>query len=171
MLAKSLKSLAASATSVRLWGKIHGTHRDYYIAEGVSEAGVTEEEKPAGFEARGSGVNKYVYWATNSPLEPWVQLPDLAPSDLQAAREVKVYFTGDLEKKIITNPFFFKREKHYLRAQIARISFGTTVVPKGMYRTLEENDKEIEDNNPAEGAIQIPSTLSMNKLEMWVHHT
>jgi len=28
-----------------------------------------------------------------------------------------------------------------------------------MYRTLEENDKEIEDNNPAEGSIVIPSTL------------
>jgi hypothetical protein len=38
------------------------------------------------------------------------------PNDLQAAREVKVSFTGDLERKIITNPFFFKREKHFLRA-------------------------------------------------------
>lgn len=171
LLAKSLKHLAGSATSVRLWGKIQGTQKDYYIAEGISEAGVTEEEKPAGFEARGSGVNKFVYWATNSPLEAWVQLPDLTPSDLQAAREVKVFFSGDLEKKIITNPFFFKREKHFLRAQIARISFGTAIVPKGMYRTVEENDKEIEDNNPAEGAIQIPSTLSMGKLDMWVHHT
>jgi radial spoke head protein 4/6 len=64
-----------------------------------------------------------------------------------------VCFSGDLEKKIITNPFFFKREKNFLRAQIARITFSTTLAPKGMFRTLEDNAKEIEDNNPAEGAI------------------
>ena len=40
-----------------------------------------------------------------------------------------------------------------------------------MFRTLEDNAKEIEDNNPAEGAIQIPSTLAMGKPEMWIHHT
>lgn len=40
-----------------------------------------------------------------------------------------------------------------------------------MYRTLEENEKEIEDNNPVEGSIQIPSTLAMSKADMWVHHT
>ena len=119
LLAKSLKQLSASsaATNVRLWGKIHGSTRDYYIAEGFTDAGqLPEEEKPAGFEARGSGVNKLVYWATNSPLDQWTQLPDLTPNDIRAAREVKVNFTGDLERKIVTNPFFFKREKHYLRA-------------------------------------------------------
>ena len=93
------------------------------------------------------------------------------PVDIQAAREVKVHFTGDLEKKIITNPFFFKREKNYLRAQIARITLSTTLVPKGYYRTLEENDKEIEENTPVEGLLQLPSTLSMSKPDMWVHHS
>lgn len=73
-------------------------------------------------EPRGTGVNKYVYWATNSPLDAWVQLPDLQPKDIKAAREIKVNFSGDLERKIITNPFFFGKEKHYLRAQIARIA-------------------------------------------------
>ena len=120
LLAKSLKQLSASAQAshVKLWGKIQGTTRDYYVAEGFTEAGqgAEGEEKPAGFEARGTGVNKLVYWASNSPLEGWTQLPDLAPTDIQAAREVKVFFTGDLERKIITNPFFFKREKNFLRA-------------------------------------------------------
>jgi hypothetical protein len=175
LLAKSLKQLSqsSSATHVRLWGKIHGLGRDYYIAEGFTEGGqaVEGDEKPAGFEARGTGVNKWVYWASNSPLEGWTQLPDLTPSDIQAAREVKVLFTGELERKIVTNPFFFKREKHFLRAQIARIAFGTTLAPKGMFRPVEENPKEIEDNNPAEGVLQVPSTLSMGRAEMWVHHT
>jgi hypothetical protein len=37
---KSLKQLAATtgAANVRLWGKIWGTDKDYYIAEGTSDA-------------------------------------------------------------------------------------------------------------------------------------
>lgn len=62
LLTKSLKQLSATAAAsfVKLWGKIHGTHRDYYIAEGFTEAGQPGEgeERPAGYEARGSGVNK-----------------------------------------------------------------------------------------------------------------
>jgi hypothetical protein len=43
-------------------------------------------------------------------------------------------FTGDLNRAIYTNPYFFGKEKHYLRAQIARISHSTTLCPKGQYR-------------------------------------
>ena len=73
LIMRSLKSLSTStgAANLRLWGKIWGTERDYYIAEGTSDANQLEEP-PADFEARGSGVNKFVYWATNSPLQPWV---------------------------------------------------------------------------------------------------
>jgi radial spoke head protein 4A len=45
--------------------------------------------------------------------------------------------TGNLEREIITNPFFFGKEKHYLRAQIARIYHGTTVVANGMFKLGE----------------------------------
>jgi radial spoke head protein 4A len=48
-------------------------------------------------------------------------------------------FTGDLERDIITNPFFKAKEKNYLRAQIARISHATTLTPKGLYRSTEDN--------------------------------
>jgi hypothetical protein len=61
-------------------------------------------------------VNKFAYWACNSPLEQWVVLPDLLSTDIQAAKDTKVVFTGDLERSIFTNPFFFKKEKHFLRA-------------------------------------------------------
>jgi len=53
---------------------------------------------------------------TTNILGKWTRLPDLLPSDITAAREIKVLFTGDLERKIYTNPFFFGQEKHYLRA-------------------------------------------------------
>ena len=123
LLQKSLTRLAQStgASNLRLWGKISGTEKDYYIAEGVAEIAAADDgqEKAADIETRGpqSSVNAFNYWVCNSPDdEKWHLLPDLEPKDIQAARQTKFNFTGDIERKIITNPFFFKREKHLLRA-------------------------------------------------------
>jgi hypothetical protein len=58
-----------------------------------------------------------------------------------------VAFTGELNRQIFTNPHFFGQEKHYLRAQIARIMHSTTLVPKGIYKVQEaegETPREIE---------------------------
>ena len=80
---KSLKKLSqeTSAGNVRFFGKIYGTEKDYYIAEGTLEGGDEEqvegEEKPADFEPRGTGVNRYVYWVTDNVLDKWTKLPDL----------------------------------------------------------------------------------------------
>jgi len=49
-------------------------------------------------------------------LENWTILPDLYTKDILASRGTKVSFTGNLENPIITNPFFFGKEKHFLRA-------------------------------------------------------
>ena len=119
LLQKSLQNLAktSGATKLRFWGKINGTERDYYIAEGQAEAPATDDEKPADFEPRGSGVNENAYWVCNSPDEnKWVALPDLMPSDISIARKVKFNFTGDLDRRVFTNPFFHKREAFLLRA-------------------------------------------------------
>jgi len=40
--------------------------------------------------------------------------------------------TGDLNRRLVTNPAFNGREKEYLRAQIARIVHSTTLVPDGL---------------------------------------
>ena len=53
-------------------------------------------------------------------------------------------FTGNLENKVVTNPHFSGKEKHLLRAQIARISFSCNLVPSGIYKVNEEDPKEIE---------------------------
>ena len=79
--------------------------------------------------------------------------------------------SGNLERAIITNPFFFGKEKNFLRAQISRISQSTTLVPRGLYRTVEDNDREIEDNTPEDGPVKIPSTDHMAKAENWVHYS
>ena len=68
-----MKKLAADsgAGKLRFFGKIRGTEKDYYVAEGELEGGDEGgdgegEEKPADFEAKGTGVNKYTYWVSHS---------------------------------------------------------------------------------------------------------
>jgi hypothetical protein len=63
--------VASGATTMRLWGKIRGSQKDYFIAEGTLEGAAEEGEPVEGFETRGTGVNKFVYWATNGPMEAW----------------------------------------------------------------------------------------------------
>ena len=124
-------------------------------------------------DPRGSGLNKNVYWVTNSPLDSWNILPDLKPSDIINARGIKYLCSGDINAKIYTNPFFFQTEKTYLRAQIARITQSTTLVPIGLYKFQEETDeREITENVPEDaeaGAIPKPTTDQMQKLDNWVH--
>ena len=100
-LQKSLKKLStdSQATNIRFFGKIRGTHNDYYIVEGEVEGGDEDDEaeKPAGFEPKGTGVNKFTYWVSHSSYGAWTKLPDLAPEDIAAARSIKVIFTGNLE--------------------------------------------------------------------------
>jgi hypothetical protein len=68
-------AVTAQAASLRLWGKIRGTERDYYIAEGIAAGGeANEEEGQVDMEPKGAdGVNRWTYWVCNSPDElNWV---------------------------------------------------------------------------------------------------
>jgi radial spoke head protein 4A len=49
-------------------------------------------------------------------MSAWTKLPDISPKQIRASRNIKVLFSGDLDRKIYTNPFFDGQEKHYLRA-------------------------------------------------------
>ncbi len=64
------------------------------------------------------------------------------------------------------NPPFPGKERHYLRALIARISHACTIVPAGLYG-------EGEDENDPEPVIQeefaMPAFAEQNP-ETWVHH-
>ena len=165
LLQKSLQKLALSqqCSYLRFFGKIRGTQADYYIAEATAEAAEeaaeeggeegakeAEEEKDPNQEEKGTGVNKYTYFVTNSPFQAWKRLPDLSPGHIEAARKIKYLFSGDLEHDIVCNPFFFGKEKHLLRAQVARIIHSTAIVPKGQYKLNDENDREIEEVVPEE---------------------
>ena len=51
-----------------------------------------------------------VYFVTQDSLSEWKRLPSLSYKELIAARSIKVLFTGDLNRKIYSNPFFFGEE-------------------------------------------------------------
>ena len=101
---------------MRFWGKILGTEKDYYVVEGSAPAAEEGMPRPEDFEPRGTGVNTLAYWVANSADGPWEALDDIEPADLEASRTFKVSLTGDLNKEIVTNPFYFKKERVYLRA-------------------------------------------------------
>lgn len=114
-----------------------------------------------------------MYWVSHQSFSKWTQLPDLDPRDLASARKIKVLFTGDLNRDICTNPFFFKKEKEYLRAQIARIAHSTTLCPKGLFKINEEDDRQIEPSEPEEGEEEVKkaTTKQMSSADMWCHYT
>lgn len=90
---------------MKFWGKITGTSADYYIAEGTADAGVVEEEA-ADNEKRGEGVNTFAYWVTNAPESgKWTLLPDLTSVDIANAKQTKYAFSGELDRKLYTNPW------------------------------------------------------------------
>lgn len=86
-LQKAMKRLAmlSGASRLRFWGKILGIQKDYWIIEGVLD-GAEEESSHWSQEKRGEGVNKHVYWVNDNLLEDWIQLPDVTPQQIVAAR-------------------------------------------------------------------------------------
>jgi len=50
---------------------------------------------------------------------------------------IRHFFSGDLNKEIISYPAYPGTEKNYLRAQIARISATTHVSPAGKFKFSE----------------------------------
>lgn len=71
--------------------------------------------------------------------------------------------TGDLENSLYTYPIFPGKEKHYLKALIVRITYGSTMVPRGLYKSNDENPLEIE----YEEEFKMPELTELNNLENW----
>ena len=85
--------------SLKVLWKVSKLYKKVNKIIGGDDEGADGEEKPADFEARGGpGVNKNVYWVTDYILGKWTKLPDLLPSDIKATRDIKVTFTGNLDK-------------------------------------------------------------------------
>lgn len=135
---------------------------------------------PIPVERPGSGINKKVYWVCNRPGEQWVCLPDITPDHIRVARLSVRCMTGELDTEVITFPPFDGSERHYLRAQIARIAAATSISPQGFFTfgsgeeeedlDLEEGGGDMEFNpNPYYQGHTLKDLLDSN-LTYWVHH-
>ena len=86
------------ARSLRFWGKITGRSGDYYVVQGDNP------EPPSAEEIKtiegGEGVNKYAFWVCMYAGGPWTRLPDTTPESIIVARQIKRFFTGDLNAPV-----------------------------------------------------------------------
>ena len=73
--------MTKNVKSMRFWGKIQCSKKDYFIAEGQMDAG-EEQEIPPNWEPRGTGVNKNTYWVTTDILGDWTELPLISPQHI-----------------------------------------------------------------------------------------
>jgi len=179
---RMLASESPSLESVRLWGKILGTEADYYIAEGVLKsvpkvvnADGTPEKAPVlpdspefDIEPRGEGANTFTYWVSSGGCAPWTRLPAARASHILAARTMKRLMTGKLDSPVLSMPWFPGKERHLLRAQIARISATCTLAARGWYELDEEaGDNKLKESEDPAGSF--PSQEEMASDAGWVH--
>eukprot|EP00698_Gefionella_okellyi_P020104 TRINITY_DN6276_c0_g1_i1.p1 TRINITY_DN6276_c0_g1~~TRINITY_DN6276_c0_g1_i1.p1 ORF type:complete len:502 (-),score=140.89 TRINITY_DN6276_c0_g1_i1:62-1567(-) len=187
-------------TSARFFGKILGQKADYVIAEATFKEGEhpsqkepAEEEAPAEdegedggeprkkekketpAEAHGAGSNKFAYFVCSFAGQAggaWTLLPDVTPQQLIVARQLKRYFTGDLEAKVDSYPPFPGVEKNLLRAQIARIVHATSISPKGFI--FIDGDDAGEGDAPDIGTpfpeFEALDAETLESLDGWRHH-
>ena len=77
---------------------------------------------------------------------------------------IKREFTGNLNASIDSCPPFPGKERHLLRAQLARITHATEICPKGLYEMDEEtNEPKLAEEPPSLGVDEAKS------LEAWGH--
>ena len=83
LLTNSLRNLSStlSGGSVTFFGKIYGTKKDYYIAEGTDIDPASDANYENDMEKRKEdGFNRNVYFVTNDLCEKWVDGAKLVPS-------------------------------------------------------------------------------------------
>ena len=153
LLVNSLRNLSAKLQMgmFTFFGKIYGTEKDYYIAQGADIEPKEDAVYDNDMEKRKEdGINQYVYYVTNDLSSEWVELPDIKPSQLIGSRLIRYNFTGDLERQIYTNPYFKGQEKHYLRCQISRIYHGSKLVPSLNHYNIEDPENPFKALIPVE---------------------
>lgn len=151
----------SGAEALRFAGKIFGTQQDYWIAIGRLPQS-EEDSKDATAEPRGKGVNETVFWVTDNLLNDWIQLPDCSPKHIKTARQIKHIFTGNLNADVDTNPAFDGKERHLLRATLARIFHATAIVPKGLF-ALDEETNEVKFAEE----FAFPKTEELRDIKSW----
>jgi radial spoke head protein 4A len=172
----SLKGLAktnSEMSSIRFFGQIHGTEKDYYIAEVKFSGKFPKTEDPAtkkeprGYPGRS---NEFVYYVTNSIEGEWQPLPDVLPAQIITARKMCRFLTGNLHASVEGYPRFPWPEASLLRAQIARIASATTISPKGYFTMEEAEEEDGPEEMKADPEFEAPSAEDLRTTEGWAHH-
>merc|ERR1719382_1012287 len=139
-----------------------GTNADYYVAEGLLQSPPGALPAPPTLpntpeddvEAKGEGANTYTYWVSTGGSAPWIRLPAARASHIVAARSVKRVLTGDLSSPVLSTPWFPGKERHLLRAQIARITATCTLAVAGYYEPDDAEEAKKNSIRVVEGALE-----------------
>lgn len=172
---KILGGTNSNFISLRFFGKLFGTGRDYYVVEAkLANAPKEKEDKATKKEPRGvsGSINEFVYYVTNSLEGEWTELPDVLPEQIVTARKMCRFFTGNVNAPVKGYPRFPWPECSFLRAQIARISAATTISPKGFF-TMEEpegDDEDAPEEMKADPEFEALGAEDLATTEGWAHH-
>ena len=93
LLTNSLRNLSSTLGNgnVSFFGKIYGTEKDYYVAEGTEIDPPNDANYDNDMEKRKEdGFNRNVFFVTNNLCEKWVELPDVKPKQIILSRQIKV---------------------------------------------------------------------------------
>jgi radial spoke head protein 4A len=111
----ALKMLAQEkkAAEVKFWGKVYTIENDYYVAYGALKEFENIKTKNDDIDKRGyEGLNKITIWVSHSPLEGWVELPEVSPEQISQSRFFKYIFSGDLNRPVKSFNTFNGQESH-----------------------------------------------------------
>jgi len=175
LLHKQMKSLPAQNT--RLWGKILGTNSDYFVVEGDAVNRSTEFDKFAMDRPGYNGANLKTYWVCSGAGAEFTQLPDVTSEQIIGAKQIKKFFTGNLDAPVESYPVFPGNEANLLRAQVCCISVATTLIPGGVFSEAEapeEEDAEFDASalvvDGADLMEKAVPTVDMNDVGAWQYY-
>lgn len=92
-------------------------------------------------------LNSKVYYVCTDLNDEWIEIPSVTEQQIDISRKITKYLTGNLETEIKSVPLFPGREKHYLRAIIARISAATHIAPVDVYKLGSANEVVVQEND------------------------
>ena len=172
LLTNSLRNLSSTVGNgnVSFFGKIYGTEKDYYIAEGTEIDPPSDANYENDMEKRKEdGFNRNVFFVTNNLCEKWVELPDVKPKQIILSRQIRYMFTGNLKRKIHSNPDFNGEERHLLRCMIGRIYHGAKLVPSINHYTIEDQEAPYKMLTPSEKPKKFTNE-TLCDLKYWIHY-
>jgi radial spoke head protein 4A len=165
---------------VRFVGKIFGTRGNYLVVSSKRFVAESEQvfvetndmpkpprkktEVPIQPEPGFKGVNRLSFWVASHAADAWTLLPDVTPQQINAARKIRKYFTGDLAAPVISCPAFGWNEAVLLRAQLSRIVSATFISPANALEKVEPEEEEEPEGEEDEGKKNGPKPAKYTPL-------